>query len=248
MNNRGGKVVNRAGRGSQALGRSRTTSFDILTIGHELFRTRWLIPGFMEQSGLPNVLNTPVLGGMQPTPADLAIICIESWTQAVVFIDPGAPTVFWMNSTAEQCLRQHGATLSARRILLAQREKQKDFESLLSVATTEVRSWVLDLVGEGSALVFRCRTIGETGFRLLTIFHPDNPPTSVPDVGALFGLTPSETRILEGIIGGYRADELARELHISIETVRTHIRRVYNKLDVNSREQMIAKVSAYRAP
>jgi len=190
----------------------------------------------------------PMPGALQMSPADLAIVCIESWPQATLFLDAAEPTVFWMNATAEKCLRERGATLAGRRIQLAQRDRQKAFEDFLSKTTSEVSSWVLDLSGDGRALVFRCRTIGETGFRLLTIFHPENPPTSVPDVGALFGLTPSETRILEGIVDGRRADDLAESLGVSIETVRTHIRRFYNKLGVNSREQMIAKVSAYRVP
>ena len=190
----------------------------------------------------------PMPGALQMSPADLAIVCIESWPQATLFLDAAEPTVFWMNATAEKCLRERGATLAGRRIQLAQRDRQKSFEDFLSKTTSEVSSWVLDLSGDGRALVFRCRTIGETGFRLLTIFHPENPPTSVPDVGALFGLTPSETRILEGIVDGRRADDLAESLGVSIETVRTHIRRFYNKLGVNSREQMIAKVSAYRVP
>lgn len=202
----------------------------------------------MEQLGLQDLFEAPRPGSARATPEDLAIICIESWPQAVVFVHPGEPTVFWMNSTAETFLRKHGATLSAGRVQLAQRERQKDFECFLSIARAEVQSWVLDLPGDDAALIFRCRTIGETGFRLLTIFHPDSPPTSVPDVGALFGLTPSETRILEGLVDGRRADELAENLNVSIETVRTHIRRFYNKLGVNSREQMIAKVSAYRVP
>jgi len=190
----------------------------------------------------------PVPGQMRATPAELAIVCIESWPQACVFLDPEEPTVCWMNGAAERCLREFGATLAGQRIQLGQREKQKAFEEFLANATAETKSWVLDLSGDRLALVFRCRTIGDTGFRILTIFHPENPPTSVPDVGALFGLTPSETRILEGIVDGRRADDLAESLGVSIETVRTHIRRFYNKMGVNSREQMIAKVSAYRVP
>lgn len=190
----------------------------------------------------------PTPGTLQMTPAELAIICIESWPHSTLFLDCAEPTVFWMNTAAEKCLRERGASLAGRRIQLAQRERQKGFEEFLSRATSEGSSWVLDLSGDGQALVFRCRTIGETGFRVLTIFHPESPPTSLPDVGALFGLTPSETRILEGIVDGRRADDLAESLGVSIETVRTHIRRFYNKLGVNSREQMIAKVSAYRVP
>lgn len=190
----------------------------------------------------------PVAEILQMSPAELAILCIESWPQATLFLDAAEPTVFWMNAAAEKCLRERGATLAGRRIQLAQRERQKVFEDFLAKSASAPSSWVLDLTGEGQALVFRCRVIGDTGFRVLTIFHPENPPTSLPDVGALFGLTPSETRILEGIVDGRRADDLAESLGVSIETVRTHIRRFYNKLGVNSREQMIAKVSAYRVP
>lgn len=190
----------------------------------------------------------PMPAALQMTPAELAIICIESWPHASLFLDPAEPTVFWMNAAAVKCLRERGATLAGHRIQLAQRERQKAFEEFLAKATPEGSSWVLGLSREGQALVFRCRTIGATGFRLLTFFHPDNPPTGLPDVGALFGLTPSETRILEGIVDGRRADDLAESLGVSIETVRTHIRRFYNKLGVSSREQMIAKVSAYRVP
>jgi DNA-binding CsgD family transcriptional regulator len=202
----------------------------------------------MIQSQVPELFDAPMPGLARATLGELAVCSIESWPQAVVFLAPEEPMVFWANPTAERVMRDHGITLAGGRIQLAQRERQKDLERFLSIATPEVQSWVLDLVGEGSALVFRCRTIDETGFRLLTIFHPDTPPTSVPDVGALFGLTPSETRIMRGLVDGRRADKLAEELGVSIETVRTHIRRFYNKLGVNSREQMIAKVSAYRVP
>lgn len=202
----------------------------------------------MEQLGLRELWDAATPLVRQDALGDLAITCIESWQQAVVFLDPESHTVFWMNSTAVRCLREHGAVLSGRRIQLAQRERQKEFEPFVSAATTEAGSWILDLVGESSSLIFRCRTIGETGFRVLTIFHPDHPCTYIPNVGRLFGLTPSEIRILEGLMRGRRADELACELNVSIETVRTHIRRFYNKLGVNSREQMIAVINAYRVP
>ena len=181
-------------------------------------------------------------------PAELALLCIETWPHAVVFLAPDGSTVFWMNSTTERFLKEHGATVSGQRILLAQRERQGDLEEFLSTASDEAQSWALNLPGDSDALIFRCRTIGETGYRVLTIFHPQNPPTVVPDVRLLFGLTPSEARILHGLVDGRRADDLADDLSVSIETIRTHIRRIYNKLEVNSREQLIAKVCLYRVP
>lgn len=188
-----------------------------------------------------------MLGSAEPFPSQLALLCLESWPQAVVFVAPGL-SVVWMNDAAEQCLRAHGANVSDQRIQLAQRERQRELERFLSEATSEVQSWVLQLPGDCDALILCCRTIGETGYKVLTIFHPDNPSTFLPDVGVVFGLTPSESRILNGLVEGRRADDLAEDLRVSIETIRTHIRRIYNKLDVSSREQLIAKVCAYRVP
>lgn len=202
----------------------------------------------MERLGLRKLFEAPIHDIARPTLGDLALLCIESWSQAVAFLELEEPTVFWMNSTAERCLREHGATLSGRRIQLAQRERQRDFEEFLSITATDRKTWVLNVVGDVDALVFRCGPIGQSRFRVLTIFHTDNPPTVLPDVGAIFGLTPSESRTLDGLVSGQRADELARASSVSIETVRTHIRRIYNKLGVNSREQMIAKINAYRVP
>lgn len=66
------------------------------------------------------------------------------------------------------------------------------------------------------------------------------------DLGEVFGLTPAETAIVKRFIAGERADEMAEALGVTIETVRTHIRRIYAKLGINSREQLFSLVSPYR--
>lgn len=83
---------------------------------------------------------------------------------------------------------------------------------------------------------------------LARIHCPARPSTIVPDIRALFGLTRSEMKVLHCLIDGMKADALAGCLNITIETARTHIRRVYNKMDVSSREQLIALTNRYRVP
>ncbi|GAD59584.1 hypothetical protein MBEBAB_1834 [Brevundimonas abyssalis TAR-001] len=39
---------------------------------------------------------------------------------------------------------------------------------------------------------------------------------------------------------------MAEALNLSIETVRTHIRRVYHKLGISSREELFAMIASYR--
>lgn len=54
-------------------------------------------------------------------------------------------------------------------------------------------------------------------------------------------LSRREQEMLEQLSKGYRYKEIADKLFISIETVRTHIRNVYEKLQVNSRIEALKK-------
>jgi DNA-binding CsgD family transcriptional regulator len=55
------------------------------------------------------------------------------------------------------------------------------------------------------------------------------------------GLTARECEILELLASGQSNKELARTLGISPNTVKTHVARVYDKLDVDRRVQAIEK-------
>ena len=54
-------------------------------------------------------------------------------------------------------------------------------------------------------------------------------------------LTRREPEMLELLSRGFRYKEIADKLFISIETVRTHIRNMYEKLQVNSRVEALKK-------
>lgn len=54
-------------------------------------------------------------------------------------------------------------------------------------------------------------------------------------------LSPREREILELLSKGLRYKEIADQLFISIETVRTHIRNIYEKLQVQSRTEALNK-------
>lgn len=52
-------------------------------------------------------------------------------------------------------------------------------------------------------------------------------------------LTPRETEILELLAEGLRYKEIADQLFISLDTVRTHIRNIYLKLEVSNKTEAI---------
>lgn len=54
-------------------------------------------------------------------------------------------------------------------------------------------------------------------------------------------LSKRERELIDGLARGLRYQDLAQEMGISIETIRTHVRRAYSKLKVNSRGAAVAK-------
>lgn len=65
------------------------------------------------------------------------------------------------------------------------------------------------------------------------------PP--VAQAEALAALTPREGEVLQRLAQGARYKEIADQLGISIETVKNHLRKVYEKLHVSSRTEATAK-------
>ncbi len=51
-------------------------------------------------------------------------------------------------------------------------------------------------------------------------------------------LTPREADVLELLQGGRSNAEIAAELHVGVETVRTHARNIYRKLGVSTRREL----------
>jgi len=78
-------------------------------------------------------------------------------------------------------------------------------------------------------------------------------PSIARKILALFPKTPArsaeidklgkrEQEILQLLMKGYSYKMIAGELNISVETVRTHIKRIYEKLHVHSAQEAIAKI------
>ena len=69
-------------------------------------------------------------------------------------------------------------------------------------------------------------------------------PPAVVDIGEQGGpelLTAREADVLELLQSGRSNAEIANSLHVSIETVRTHTRRIFRKLGVRTRRELHAR-------
>lgn len=65
--------------------------------------------------------------------------------------------------------------------------------------------------------------------------------SATPAQGGGGALSPQETRLLALIAAGSSYREAALELDVSINTVRTHIRSIYEKLQVHTKSEAVAK-------
>ncbi len=72
-------------------------------------------------------------------------------------------------------------------------------------------------------------------------------------VGALFGkrITPRETQVVAQVLEGHSSESIARNLGISVGTVRIHRRNVYGKLQISSQQELFSiffqKIKTVRA-
>jgi DNA-binding NarL/FixJ family response regulator len=77
--------------------------------------------------------------------------------------------------------------------------------------------------------------------RVIETFHrPPPQPDSTAD------LTPREHEILELLVRGFRYNEIGEQLFISLDTVRTHVRHIYEKMHVRSRAEAAARYHGLR--
>lgn len=113
----------------------------------------------------------------------------------------------------------------------------QEFFALVAAETPQFREWLLNADGSslGSAL---------------------DPSIVVPVIAALTAqpplisrqlepLTTQQLRILELLSHGHSAAAISRMLSISSNTLKTHLRMLYRRLDVSSRQQAVAMAQEY---
>jgi len=76
----------------------------------------------------------------------------------------------------------------------------------------------------------------EVARRVIALFRDIRPPER-----ADYELTPHETRLLKLFVEGHNYKTAAVELGVSVNTVNFHVRSIYQKLQVHTRSEAVAK-------
>ena len=72
--------------------------------------------------------------------------------------------------------------------------------------------------------------------RVVTFFQKQRPSGA-----SAYDLTPHESRILKLLVDGHHYQTAADEVGVTVNTIRFHLRRIYEKLQVHSKSEAVAK-------
>lgn len=144
--------------------------------------------------------------------------------------------------------------------LLRQLRKRQDLRTIL--LTSDVEGGTLtEAVALGAAGALNLRTptdvlvkcvrgvfAGEYWFprdvtRTLLDAIPDTGEKPEPGANADARLTPRETDVMQAVARGKTNREIAEELKMSEHTVKQHLKRVFGKLEVSSRVELVLRVA-----
>ena len=154
----------------------------------------------------------------------------------------------WSNAVAQGWLDSRTIVSSIEGRLSVGRSDE-DVRDLLDRARHRPEGTCIPIDEGGSHLIVCARLVlagtHASIFGLSLRRTDEHRPGSAVGLAKAFGLTASEEGVLRLLFQGATAQEAADRLKVSVETVRTHVRHLYQKVGVNSREALLTQVRPF---
>lgn len=131
-------------------------------------------------------------------------------------------------SSASELRELHRAHPDTRLVVLANRPTPSECRQMLAFGATACLAKSTE-----ARDVLHAIHLASRGLHVLPPAGVDGADGDGPDL-----LTPREAEVLELLQSGRSNAEIAQMLHVSIETVRSHARRIYRKLGVRTRREL----------
>ena len=183
-----------------------------------------------------------------PIPVDYVTTWMSHDVVARLVVDDSL-TVRWYNIAAVRLLGSvAGLEIKGDKFCSSNREPAQSFRRFIGSPVTDASSLCLCLADGHHLLCWAIRFTGASGERLTGLTMRSTVQAialASPALQAAFMLTAAERRIVELLFVGRTAEEVGERLGTSVGTVRVHIRHIYDKLQVASREAMFHKIMPF---
>lgn len=152
----------------------------------------------------------------------------------VVSLSPGAEE--WFSRLPDDDGRQDGVPTS---VLAAAAGALRDAEQSGASGVSTARVPMTD----GRWAVVHGACMGANGdLRVTVIIQRAHPDLIAPLLMSIYGLTEREQQVTQLVLRGGSTTQLAKDLGLSPHTVQQHLKSIFEKTDVNSRGELVAKV------
>lgn len=183
----------------------------------------------------------------------VANLYLDRWTSRFAIpsmIIGGDFGLLWSNAAADEVLADgKDFQLTSGGFACVDKTQNQAFRSFVAGLGNDPAAWILSR-DETSHQMVRAEALCADDLPpavALMIYAVDADDRFLwSDFHKVFGLTPAETVVVKRIVGGEAAEAIAGELSVALDTVRTHVRRIYAKVGVANREQLFSKISPFR--
>jgi DNA-binding CsgD family transcriptional regulator len=158
--------------------------------------------------------------------------------------------VLWHNANLKRVLEEDvGIKLEREQFLLTDRKAQSAFADFIQSPDLDHTAFRLCTSNDACDHIVQCKRLrsGPNGdaFGLRIICAHDALESDFRDFETTFNLTKQESLVCRQILQGKTVQELVQDQRKSPDTVRFHIKNIYQKLEVSSREAFFAKLRMF---
>ena len=180
-----------------------------------------------------------------PGPHTLISCWAENAGLALMLVAPNLAAV-WCNRAARRLLGRHDApfTLDRGRMVFEEPTEEAQFRGRLRAVSERLELITVGRRYDRTWLVAAQKLPVEGG--LMLVLRPAKDLSAagaltIADFAGSFRLTQAESAVARRLLSAEAPEDIAKYLRIKVGTVRTHVRNIYIKLDVQSREGLLMR-------
>lgn len=196
----------------------------------------------------------PVLAAVSPSDPSDPSPYLDQWVRKqllpTLIVTPDLALI-WANDAARQLLDERDdIQLNGESLSLGDAKRTEALRSFLAQLGAAPTAFAHPRRIDDSYFIIRAERLAGANDPQVIVLCLQNSTASDryvwADFGSVFALTRSEVIVIKQLVSGNGADQIACALGVSVETVRTHIKRIYAKVSVSNREQLFQAVLPFR--